>query len=130
MLVKFGDVFKYKSEKYVYLARTEDVLYATKILSLELSRELHNVYENECKKDHKRSVLENKPLYCFVTLNTKAFKDRIAHIGTTKGMDDSLFFDIADSLNSEDLKAIKEEILTGPLPKMLKELVLDIDLPC
>ena len=129
--IKFGDVFIHRGIEYVYLAGTEEIIYAGRILEKDRRTE-----ELKCLCD-KRSTqgglyaqrAQDNLLFCYVELCTKEFEGRLAHFKdtprgeTTEGL---LFDTILGSLNKEDLLKIKEEIIRGPLPGLLKNLVRDI----
>jgi len=44
-MLKFGDTFKYREKDYVYLAKTEEIIYVAEILNIENSKWLNSVYE-------------------------------------------------------------------------------------
>ena len=128
LLIKFGDVFKYRDKDYVYLAKTDEVLYVAQILSQEHTKQLNHQSEKISKQPHRAQFMEKQPLYCFVILRTEDFRDRAAFLGRPE-MDDDLVFDVYSQLECEDLKKIKDEIIRkdSPVSPKLKELISDID---
>lgn len=62
-----GDVFKYKGKEYVYLAQTEEILYAARILSKE-ETDLIERRHNQVNQRPNRAEYKSHPLYCFVIL--------------------------------------------------------------
>ncbi|MDP3934862.1 MAG: hypothetical protein Q8Q46_01430 [Candidatus Giovannonibacteria bacterium] len=126
--IKFGDVFKYKEKEYVYLVKTDEILYVAAILNKEDTSRVNTRYEN-LERNGKIDQYKDHPLYCFVMLTTEEFKDRMANF-YRPGHDESNlnFGGILCSLNVRDLKDIKSEILKGPVPKELQELVKNINI--
>lgn len=125
-MIKFGDVFRYKEQDYVFLAKTPEILFAAQILEKEDSDDFiraRNVIER------KQSVKSSNLAYCFVILRTAEFKKRIAHLANT-GQDELVFDQFLCTLDPEDLKEIQREILAdgSPVPRGLKELVKDIEI--
>lgn len=128
-MITFGEVIKYKEAEYVYLAATEEIIYLARILNLEDGDKINKLYllRQSAGIMTKPQIL-NSPLYCFVILTTDNFKDRMAHFhqpGHDFGPE--MNFDIIGRLNSQDLKEIKQTIMTGPVPIELKELVNKIE---
>ena len=125
--IKFGDVFKYKEKEYVYLVKTEELVYVAEILNKEQALLINNLYEKRDRAGTLTKVKDNQ-LYCFVILTTEEFKDRMAHFHQPEHNEGDLNFGgILCSLNTRDLKDIKSEILKGPVPKELQELVKNIN---
>lgn len=126
-IIKFGDVFKYKEKEFVYLAKTDEILYVAEILNKEITSKINARYEN-IERNGKFAKYKDHPLYCFVMLTTKELKDRMAHFykpGHNEG--DLNFGGIFCSLNISDLRDIKSAILKGPVPKELQKLVKNIN---
>ena len=124
----FGDIFRYNEKEYIFLAKTEEVLYAAQILNPEISGRIDKVYQSKIYNGKLTKVLEGNILYCYVILQTEEFKDRMAHFATT-GKDgfSPLLEKLPLQLNKEDLKAIKAEIVEkNAIPLALKELVKSI----
>ncbi len=76
-LVTFGTLFEYNNKQYIFLARTEEVIYAGQILDEEKTKWLQQLCDDRVKKN--RDV--SRPLYCFVILSTEEMKDRAAFLG-------------------------------------------------
>lgn len=126
----FGDIFRYNEKEYIFLAKTEEILYAAQILNLEVSGKIERIYQSKVYKGKLTKILEGNILYCYVILQTKEFKNRMAHFATT-GRDGfaQLLEKLPIQLRKEDLKAIKEEIISkNAIPMALKELVKNISL--
>lgn len=128
MTFTFGDVFVYNEKEYIYLAETEDILYAARILNLENSRLLNNGYQSAVRRNN--PVVEG-PLYSFVILQTKELKERAASFFNTGNdkFDSYTFIPLKIQLSKKDLEGIKEEITTKRCVSLrLRELVKDIQL--
>jgi hypothetical protein len=126
-MIKFGDIFRFNEQEFVFLAQTEEITYTAKILTKEHTGQVKNLYDAKVK-NNSISKVKNNVLYSFVILETDKFKGRMAHFKDTdkNGLDSS--FDTIGSLNNKDLSEIKEEILNqySAVPLKLKELVKDI----
>ena len=126
-MIKFGDIFRFNEQEFVFLAQTEEITYTAKILNQEHTSQVKNLYDAKIK-NNSISKVKNNVLYSFVILDTEQFKGRMAHFKDTdkNGLDSS--FDTIGSLNKKDLSEIKEEILNqySAVPLKLKELVKDI----
>jgi hypothetical protein len=128
-MIKFGDIFRFNEQEFVFLAQTEEITYTAKILNQEHTVQVKNLYDAKIK-NNSISKVKNNVLYSFVILDTEQFKGRMAHFKDTdkNGLDSS--FDTIGSLNKKDLSEIKEEILNqySAVPLKLKELVKDISI--
>lgn len=129
-MIKFGDVFRYNEEDFVYLANVNDILYAAKILQADKTRTLRERQQQVDGNPALRERLQSHILYCFVILTTPEYKDRIAHF---KGTDQTETLEVSAlgvALNSHDLQEMLDTILspTSPLPQALKKAVKDITL--
>jgi len=129
IMLKFGSVFRYKEKEFVYLAQTNEILYSALILNSEMSKILKKRGEELCQKGSPqvKRTLSNL-LYCYVELRTEDFKDRLAHFAKTdeNSLTECSSLSPIGQLIEEDLKQIKIEIESGPLPSALKELTKDI----
>src|SRR3989344_9097378 len=127
--VKFGDVFRYKEEDYVYLAQTDEALYAAKILNNFETKAVSDLYEKRTRDPRNSNRIENHRLFCFVVLRTEDFRERVASLGKTDNPSISVEI-LKTSLNKEDLKGIYEMIVnpTSPVSRPLKQLVADIQI--
>lgn len=129
IIVKFGDVFRFNEQEFVFLAQTADITYAAKILNPEHTDQVMRLYQTRVKSNPKVNYKSNV-LYSFVVLDTPEFKDRMAHFKDTdkNGLAESI--EVIGKLNKTDLKGIREEILhqDSAVPMKLKELLKDIAL--
>ena len=129
-MLKFGSTFKHREKDYVYLAHTDEILYSALILDIQMSEMVKSMWENLCK--HKGtpeiSELSKRKTYCFVELRTEDVKNRVAYFAKTdeNTTGECLALLPMGQLNNEDLKQIKKEIESGPVPLALKELTKDI----
>lgn len=128
--IVFGDVFRFREVEYVFLAKTEAVVYAARILDPELSRKVKDLFNRVRNSPEK---IRSHPAYCFVELQTEGFRDRIAHFANAgsdrpSNAEGHLSFDIIRTLEKVDLEQIKTEITGGPVDLELKRLVGKIDL--
>lgn len=122
----FGDLFEYNDKTYIFLAKTESILYAAEILNLCLSKEIDGAYQRAIARNRR---IDQNILYCYVKLQTEELKERLAFLGGA-GKDKSidyydLFRKLPIVLRKEDLKQVYNEIVRdkSPLPIELKELV-------
>jgi len=122
-IIKFGDVFKHKEKDYVYLAKTDEVVYAVQILDSEISQNIFQMSEREARKGRGMDNI----LYCFVLLDTAEFKGRMAHFANS-AKDHDISFDIYSRLDDEDIQKLKDEILSRDtlVPMGLIELIKQI----
>lgn len=68
-------------------------------------------------------------LYCYVTLKTKEFENRCAHLGRTGQEMFKVLKKQNVILNQDDLKQIKDEInISKGVPRELKDLIKNLDL--
>lgn len=122
----FGDTFRYNEKEYIFLAKTEDKIYAAQILT--------SVDTEKVDKLFKIREATNKPtnltIYCYVILQTADFKDRAAHLHNTGNATfTNLIEKLPIALDLKDLKNIKMEITKkNTISIELKELVQDIQL--
>lgn len=122
----FGDLFNFQAIDYIFLAETEENIYAGRILNRTQTQILTKYYETALKKGS--SVLDGT-VYSFVVLSTKDLKERAAYFRDTGrgNFDVSLFIPLSIQLSIEDFKAIKDEIIKKRCVSIkLKELVKDI----
>ncbi len=127
-LFAFGDLFRYKNNEYIYLAETEDVLFAARILSFDQSKTLTKYYEAAIKKN---SGAVDGPVYSFVMLETKDLLKRAAYFRDTgnERFESYLFTPINIKLSKKDLLEIKNEITKKKCISIkLQELVRDIQI--
>ena len=123
-MIKFGDVFQYEDHDYVFLAKIDGLVYAAEILNDSSTKRII-AFEGK-QGERKRS---GEILYCYVILQTEAFKNRMAHLNGARDGNADLQFDLVISpLVKEDLICMKKEVLEGPLPLVLKAAIKDIDI--
>jgi len=127
--IKFGDVFRYREKEYIFLAKTVELIYVCQILDETNTQKINSLYEKISKHD---DDCKNRPAFCYIILQTKEFKDRMAHLGKDTEKDEfGLDFDkMGIILDKKDLEAIKKEIENSksPTPLGLKELIHNIDI--
>lgn len=122
----FGDVFRYNEQEYIFLAKTEDRIYAAQILTPVDTEKVDRLF--------KQREATNRPtyqtIYCYVILQTADFKDRAAHLYNTGNISTTnLIEKLPFALNAADLKNIKAEIMKkNTISIELKERVQDIQL--
>ena|SRR3990167_106700 len=123
----FGDVFRFKEKEYIFLASTQEIIYAAFILNSVQSKQVITQFDRQRNAEKMKS----NPAYCFIQLRTEEFKDRIAHFARTDAgeyskIDNALYFDKIGKLNNQDIEEIKREIQSGPVPIRLKELIAEL----
>lgn len=125
----FGDIFRCDNKDYIFLAKTTSVIYAAEILDPNLTKQVDTLFKNRLAAG-KLNKVEDSILYCYVILETKEYKGRMAHLGNTGKDDFSLVIEkLPISLNLDDLKEIKKEICERKAISIaLRELVKDIGL--
>lgn len=130
MIINFGDVFTHREKEYIFLAKTEEIIYAAQILTIEESKNVNRLSEIRARSFDAEKY-KNHSLYCIVTLRTEDFKNRIAFLGKTEKYDLGYIFNKLDYiLDVQDKIEIKNEILRlgSPVPLILKELVKNLDI--
>ncbi len=126
VLTAFGSVFMYKGKEYVFLAKTESIVYAAEILSTQASTQIDRLFQKQVAGGKDVNVRQHW-LYCYVMLTTHDYEGRSAHMGKTGQDNFSSFVDpLQKELNAEDLKNIKDGIMNGNVPLELKDLVKNI----
>ncbi len=106
---KFGDIFKYEEEEYVFLFPAEGGVYAVKVLNKQETREC----ELLCEKLSLQQIGEQgRIIFCFVKLKSHNFKDRIAHFSRDAKNSKNYYPFISTGLKLEkiDRTKILEEI--------------------
>jgi hypothetical protein len=123
-MITFGDVFQFREKQYVFLAKTEEIIYAAEIHDQQTTDKFVRLYEI---KDAQNKINPNSLVFCFVILQTTDFKDRMAHLGNT-AKNELVFEEVIGKLESKDLEELKEQILleTSAVPLQLKTLIRDI----
>lgn len=129
IIATFGNIFNFNEKDYVFLAKTEDVIYAAEIFDNEKSILCKKALGKITKNSQQSYKLRQQPLYCFIVLRTEEFKERVAHYGQSAQGDVPNFFENPIcSLNSTDLTELHKELLNddSAVPELLKELIKDI----
>ncbi|HCB35263.1 MAG TPA: hypothetical protein DEP25_01325 [Candidatus Taylorbacteria bacterium] len=124
----FGDIFQYDDKEYIFLAETEDILYAARILNKEHTAILKKGTTAAIRRN---SLMLDNLTYSFVILQTQELRERAAYFATTgkNRFDNLIFIPLNIELCEEDLKGIKDEITKKKCVSIkLKELVRDIDI--
>ncbi|OHA00575.1 MAG: hypothetical protein A3C11_02865 [Candidatus Sungbacteria bacterium RIFCSPHIGHO2_02_FULL_49_12] len=125
--MSFGDVVVYKSVEYVFLATTTEIVYLARILQPEESAFLIKRRDKVFMSTPSGANNRSNKLYCFTELSTAAFKNRVAHYGNSDGLDLEDFMDISGTLDTEDKKKLKGDIMSDDnVSQKLKELIQDI----
>lgn len=130
-MVKFGDLFHFNEKDYVFLAKTDELLFAAQVLDTKQSQWIKGLHEKRLKNNKTAVLCNRNVLFCYVVLTTESLKDRIAHLKETAHDGDVVKIETLNiSLCKADMVSIKEEILGGfsAVSKELKNLVRDIDL--
>ena len=129
LIATFGNIFNYNEKDYVFLAKTEDIIYTAEIFDKEKSL-LYKKAVDKASKDSRQSYkLSQHLLYCFVELRTEEFKERVAYYGRPAQGDIPNFFENPIcTLNIADLKELHKELLEDELavPELLKEKIKGI----
>ena len=108
-IIKFGDVFRHNEKEYVFLAQTDEIIYAARILDKITTNTLKEMSD---RVETKNSNRKKSPAYSFVILQTENFKDHAAHFGRTDSSEhQSSRFDVIGTLNKTDCLQIKNEII-------------------
>ncbi len=119
-VLKFGDVFLYDNQEYVFLGFSGEhkILYSAKILDEELTRQI--IRQDQAMQS--KPGFRNSPLCCFVVLTTAQFENRMAHFAKTENSQITVHGYVC-RLSDNDAGAIKKELLDGPVPALLKEII-------
>lgn len=127
--IKFGDIFKHREKDYVFLAKTDETLYAAEILDIEQTTKVERL-NNFRARGPDAGRYKNNPLFCYVILSTEEFKNRGAHFGVPTP--DGVIIDKTGFiLNKEDMRALQRDISdpASPVANELKQLVKDLAIP-
>lgn len=114
----------------IYLAKTDELTYAAQILNEDVAKRIEGLYNTKISYGKMTAAVEGNILYCYVILHTKELKEKMAHFQqTTKDSTNLICDKLPISLNKEDLKLIKDEIMNRiAIPMGLKEAVKDINI--
>lgn len=126
MIHGFGDIFRYNEELYVFLAATDEIIYAAKILDPDTVEQIE-ILNNKRASKHDAEKSDGNKLFWYVVLTTEDFKNHAAHLAKTDqdATKDQYFDWIGKTLNESDSTELRIEILKdgSPVPKGLKEIV-------
>ena len=129
-MLTFGDIFFYSNEEYVYLAMSgQGVIYAARILSNKDSEMFVQFRDGAIKKDGEQRTSE-KIVFCFIQLKTEGYSKRVAHLNQSdsqKNPNAILVGRPQEVLCEEDMLALRDEIINGPVPLDLKQQVESLD---
>lgn len=124
----FGDVFIFNDNDYIFLAQTEEITYAARILSIEETKKIDSLANLKASQYSKKDTINTNILYCYVILKTREFQDRMAHFNNSQKSFPT-FIKSTSILSMNDKKQIKQEIITKKAIIIeLKELVQKIPL--
>lgn len=121
---EYGDVILYNGNEYVFLTFNEDSIYLARILSLSETATLNRI---DGKITDSSPHANRTLLVYFITLKTKEFRDRAVCYGRTQFPFGMFTKKLNISLNVEDLKTLKKEILSSSVATgILKEAIKKI----
>ena len=108
-MINFGDVFRYNEELYVYLVQIDDITFAAKIISKEVTDAFVRLRDTKSKtpgnKTHERTS------FCFVVLSSDEFRGQAAHYGRPQmPAEISEKIQLVCTLNKEDIELLKSDI--------------------
>ncbi len=109
--LSFGDTFLVKEIEYIFLGIDGEILYAAKILDLELSKQVEKFLMNRIAGNK----ATNKTIFCFVKLITPQYKNRIASLTKPELNKNIKIKKLKVVIEDEDKEKLKEEILTSDL---------------
>lgn len=123
---RFGSLFRYKEEYYVFLGLLADlnIVYTARILNAESTTALTKMASREEIKPQSR--MRQSLTLCFVILTTDDFQGRAASFhrtGDSVTTGDGLEF-LGKSLNENDVEELKRVILNdSAMPESLVKIV-------
>jgi len=121
----FADIFRFSEQEFVYLACTESINYAAKILDRGVTRTLDKRLKaaERLGEPHRSRAIES-PMYCFIILKTPSFNERAAHFGNAGKDEFSPEVDKIGTLLPNDSKELMRAILDSKgVPPKLQELI-------
>ena len=123
-ILKFGDVFRFKEQEFVFLHLTTDFMYVARIFDFKQTQQVISLYDKKTKKGQMRDAAKDHAIYSFIILTTEEFKERMANFAKNQE-DVNILPDIIGRVNDEDLAAIKKEILSEscPVAKNLRDYI-------
>ncbi len=117
--MSFGSIFKYQEKEFVYLDRSEEIIYVAHIMNKEQSKLLIKCRDKSVKNSNQSYKLGQNTIYCFVELKTEGFLERVAHYGLPPLGDDPQYDfspdDIIGHLCDDDIKELHDEITENDL---------------
>ncbi len=122
----FGDIFRYNEKEYIFLAKTEEKIYAAQILTPVDTQRVDRLFK--IREAGNKST--NLTIYCYVILQTADFKNRAAHLYNAGNITFEVLIEkLPIELEAEDLKNIKTEIMRKSTMSLeLKDLVKEINI--
>src|SRR3989338_6368225 len=121
-MIKFGNIFRYNENHYVYLGQTEDIIYAARILDGDQNQELLRL-NKKSEGRHIRRPIDDSTVFCFVILSTDGFRDQAASLNNSQ-YDTDVYPELIAELNDKDTENLKKEIEEkSAIPASLKEIV-------
>jgi len=125
----FGSIFTYLDKQYVYLASGTGITYAALILHPRMSQQVKAMREGSIQRRGEKLTREFSA-FCFVELTTPDYVDHIAHLHQTDQHKEPGRFLVGenDKLNKDDVLSLYKEIMEGPVPLKLKQLISDLDI--
>jgi hypothetical protein len=129
LFLNFGDIFTYEDKQYVYLAIIDQTLYAALIVGPHQAKAFVAGRDASVKSIGEKET-SAKPVYCFVELQTEGYEDHIASLARTD--DDKnpgrMLHGDDDKLCIMDITELREEIIRGTVPGVLKEHVRTLEI--
>lgn len=117
-IIIFGTIFSYNEKDYVYLDRSEEIIYVAHVFDKEFSKKFIKLRDNTAKNSTQSYQFGQKITYCFVELKTKEYFERIAHYGFPP-LDDisEVVFEpiVIGRLCEEDIKELYKQITEDDL---------------
>lgn len=111
-LVKFGDVFRHREREYVFLAETDDAVYAARILNERETQRFETLADQLTARAANPTRIGSSA-FSYVILNTEEFRDRAAHLASTEHSEHQTSrFDVFSTLTAEDCASIARVILS------------------
>lgn len=130
-MATFGCIFRFDEKEYVFLAQTSEIIYAARILDIEMTHRIVEKDNERMKMNFHRPHKAVHPLYCFTILRTKDFEGRMANLGKSQFGDAGSHIPFTgQTLIKEDIIDLREKIISpdAPLPLELKESIRSLSI--
>jgi hypothetical protein len=123
-ILKLGDIFRFKEQDFVFLLLTTDIMYVARIFDSRQTKQVVELYEKKSLNGHMTGGAKDSALYSFVILTTEEFNERMANFAKNQE-DINITPDVIGRVNDDDLRAIKEEILSegSPVAMVLRDYI-------